>query len=141
MDGTDMLAFGKRVGLRNSGSDSGLPSFAETKVGRRSRSGEDGDRRDFGITLNRPREGAVAFAKNVFAVSLFRHFDAWEEHPGNHQDGPWKVGPPFSDLLRPHFAWHWKRRYRDCNPPIPEPGTGLLLGMGLVALACGRRRC
>jgi len=25
-------------------------------------------------------------------------------------------------------------------PPIPEPGTGLLMGLGLMGLAAGRRR-
>jgi len=131
------FSLGNHVEFRGSRSDSGMSSFGASRAGRSSRSGEEGD---LEITLNHPQEAAIAFAKSVLATSLFRHFDEWQGHAGDHDDERWERRHHLAELLLPHFAWHWKRSHSDCIPPIPEPGTGLLLAMGLVTLASRRRR-
>jgi hypothetical protein len=111
----------------------GFSASAKAKYGRYGWAGQEHPGE---ISLSRSREASRrGIAKSVFATSLFRHVLDWKRDDDDHSDRRER----FARVIRDLFAWKLKQHGDDIRP-IPEPGTGLLLAMGLTALGLRRRR-
>lgn len=90
------------------------------------------------ITLNHVPDPPKPFPQAVLLTSIFRQFFDRDDHGDDSDDGPRHRGLRIARLAHDSFWSHWKHA-SDQTPVVPEPSTGLLLAMGLVALGARRR--